>query len=327
MKIPYARIVAVLLAVVMMAPLFAGDLNVRATFRNPPPLDAALWLPDKQPDARIRYGEGSVVQFGDLRLPDLNAPAAGYPVVIFIHGGGWLADWTKDYSSRFVESLTREGFATWDLEFRRMGNAGGGYPGTFLDVAAGADHVRALAETYPLDVERVVAVGHSSGGHLALWLAGRKNLAASSHLHTENPLLLVGVVSLAGVNDLERSVELGNRKDVLDLLGAESQQAAEARFAETNPARLLPFGVPQALIVGTLDAEWRIAMTHEYAAASRLAGDEVHLDVLTGADHGDVVDAESPAVELVARVIGELLDEVRRQAAVKVAPNTVFERE
>ena len=278
-------------------------------FRNPSPLDTALWLPDTQPDARVRYAADSPLQFGDLRLPAGTPPAQGHPVVIFVHGGGWQADWTKDYTNRFVEALTRAGFATWDLEFRRMGNQGGGYPGTFLDVAAGADHLRTLAETYPLDLDRVVAVGHSSGGHLALWLAGRKNVPSSSPLHQADPLPLAGVVSLAGVNDLERSLELGNRTDVLQLLGVESRQEAGPRFAEANPASLLPFGIPQALIVGTGDAEWRIAMTREYAEAARAAGDPVQLDLPQDADHFDVIDPDGPAIGIVAEAVRTLLQE------------------
>jgi len=307
MKLPRLRTVAAVFGVSFMAPLFAEEVSAGKSFRNPSPLDTVLWLPDTQPDARIRYRTDSAVQFGDLRLPDSDSPSAGYPVAIFIHGGAWMADWTKDYSSRFVEALTQVGIATWDLEFRRMGNIGGGYPGTFLDVAAGADHLKNLVETYHLDLDRVVAVGHSSGGHLALWLAGRKNLPATSQLHVAAPLPLVGVVSLAGVNDLERSLELGNRTDVLDLIGAESQQAAGPRFAETNPGRLLPFGIPQALIVGTRDAKWRIAMTREYAAAAQAAGDTVDMELIEGADHFDVIDPEGPAVALVADVIKQLV--------------------
>jgi len=286
----------------LLNPLIAQD-KAENMFRNPSPLDTVEWLPKTQPGVRILYASESALQFGDLRLPAGAPPKSGFPVVIFVHGGAWLSDWNKNYSERFVESLAGKGFATWDLEFRRMGNSGGGYPGTFLDIAAGTDHLRILAKSYPLDLGRVVAVGHSSGGHLALWLAGRKNVPTASSLYTINPLPLAGVVSLAGVNDLERSLELGNRKDVLDLLDIESQQAAGNHFAETNPRRLLPFGIPQALIVGTLDAEWRIAMTREYAEAARATGDSVELTIPEGANHFDVVDPEGPAVAMVAEVI------------------------
>lgn len=302
-KPAWVRAVTLVIGIGSVLSLFGEDTNTATMFRHPSPMDTVEWLPETQPDARIRYGTESAMQFGDLRLPDGEFPPGGFPVAIFVHGGAWMSDWTKDYSSRFVEALTRAGIATWDLEFRRMGNSGGGYPGTLLDVAAGADHLMALAETYPLDINRVIAVGHSSGGHLALWLAGRKNLPTSSTLYVPNPLQLAGAVSLAGVNDLERSFELGNRTDVLQFLGVESQQAAGPRFAESNPARLLPFGIRQALIVGTRDAEWRIAMTREYAAAAQAAGDEVDLHEPEEADHFDVIDPEGPAVSMVAAII------------------------
>jgi acetyl esterase/lipase len=290
-------------------PLFGADVGAEKMFRNPAAFDTVEWLPNTQPDARIRYAPESSLQFGDLRIPDEPPPPGGFPVAIFIHGGAWRADWSKDYSSRFVEALTRAEIATWDLEFRRMGNRGGGYPGTFLDVGFAADYLRKLAETYPLNIGRAVAVGHSSGGHLALWLAGRKNLPATSSLYVVDPLPLTGVVSLAGVNDLEQSLELGKRTDVLELLGVDSQQAAGPRFAETNPRRLLPFGIPQVLIVGTRDNDWRIVMTPEYAETARAAGDEVDLELPEGADHVDVVDPEGPAVEMVAGVILALVSE------------------
>lgn len=297
------------LGLIPVVSLLAEDANAVMKFRNVTALDMALWMPDALPDARLRYADESPVQFGDLRIPAGEPPRDGHPVIIFVHGGGWLADWNKDYSERFVEALTKAGFATWDLEFRRIGNEGGSYPGTFLDVAAGTDHLRALAERYPLDLSRVVAVGHSSGGHLALWLAGRRNVPVSSPLHADHPLPLAGVVSLAGVNDLARSLALGNRTDTLELSGIESQSEAGARFAETDPARLLPFGIPQALIVGSLDAEWRIAMTRAYAEDARAAGDAVTVDVPEGANHFDVVDTQSPALEMVTAAIRAMISE------------------
>jgi len=302
------------IGLISVVPTSAEDASA-TKFRNVTALDMALWMPDALPHARLRYAEESPVQFGDLRLPSGQPPPDGYSVVIFVHGGGWLADWTKDYSERFVEALTKAGFATWDLEFRRMGNDGGGYPGTFLDVAAGTDHLRTLAGRYPLDLSRVVAMGHSSGGHLAVWLAGRKNLPFSSPLRTDQPLPLAGVVSLAGVNDLTRSLALGNRTDTLKLSGIESQNDAAVRFAETDPSRLLPFGLPQVLIVGSLDAEWRIAMTRAYAEDARTAGDAVTVYVPEGANHFDVVDAQSPALEMVTAAIWAMIGEPMSHAA------------
>jgi len=234
-------------------------------------------------------------------LPRTVPPPDGFPVVIFVHGGGWSADWTKDYAACFVEALTRAGLATWDLEFRRMGNRNGGYPETFRDVGLGADHLREAARSYPLDLGRVVAIGHSTGGHLALWLAGRRNLRSGSALFVPDPLPLKGVVSLGGVNDLELSLTLGNRTDVLTLLGVASAAEAVPLFAETSPPRLLPFGVPQVLVVGTLEEDWRVEMTRAYAAAAERSGDPVRLSIPEGIDHFDVMDPLGPAFALIAQ--------------------------
>jgi len=291
------------LVLCLIAPSLLPADTTATVFRNVTDLDMALWLPETLPDARLRYANDSPLQFGDLRVPAGTPPKGGFPVIVFVHGGGWKSDWNKDYGERFVEALTRAGFATWDLEFRRMGNDGGGYPGTFLDVANGTDHLRTLAKSYPLDLGHVVSIGHSSGGTLALWLAGRKNLPASSPLHMDDPLPLAGVVTLAGVNDLERSLAIGNRTDTLKLSGIEDPAKAEPRFGETNPARLLPFGIPQSLIVGGKDGPWRVTMTREYAETVRAAGDPVELAVPETANHFDVVDTESPVLEMVLTAV------------------------
>ncbi|MEM9305609.1 MAG: alpha/beta hydrolase, partial [Pseudomonadota bacterium] len=242
-----------------------------------------------------------------LWLPEGTAPADGHPVILFIHGGAWLSDWSKDYAESFCEQLTARGFAVWDLEYRRLGNRDGGYPGTFIDVGLGADHLRQLAERYPLDLDRVVAVGHSAGAHLALWLAGRHRIADGSVLHTAEPLPLAGVVSLAGVNSLEESLTEGGRTDILRLVDAESAKAAGPRFEETDPGRLLPLGVPQALIVGSMDNDWRIAMSRNYRDAAREAGDRVVLDIPEGANHFDVVDPEGPFPDRVTEAVRMML--------------------
>lgn len=270
---------------------------------------ATTWLPETQPDARIRYGSESPVQFADLRLPAGPAPEAGFPVVVFVHGGAWRAEYGTDYTAAFVERLTRAGLATWDLEFRRLGNAGGGYPGTFRDVAAGTDHLRELAKSQPLDLRRVVAVGHSSGGHLALWLAARGRLPVDSELASPDPLPLAAVVSLAGVNDLEQALTLGRRNDVLTLLGVDQLDQAAARLDAADPARLFPFGLPQVLLIGSQDNDWRIAMTADYAERARAAGDRVIHQLLDGANHFDIIDPHSGVAERVAGLVIELAPE------------------
>ena len=151
-------------------------------------------------DHRIQYGEHAFA-FGELRLPRGSGP---HPVVVVVHGGCWQSQYDLRYMSHLSAALSQAGIATWTLEYRRIGNAGGGWPGTFDDVARGTDYVRTLAQRFPLDLNRVVVAGHSAGGHLALWVAARRNLPRESPLFTANPLPLRGVVSLAGITDLRK---------------------------------------------------------------------------------------------------------------------------
>lgn len=286
----------------------AGESAEPHSFANVSYQETAAWKADTAPNARFVYGSDSAPQYADLRLPSSAAPPNGYPLIVFIHGGAWRSEWSKNYTEAFVEALTRQGFATWDLEFRRIGHRGGGYPGTFEDIADGADHLRVIAKSHPLDMDRVVAVGHSSGGHLALWLAGRHRLPESSGLYRAEPLALRGVISIAGVNDLELSYTLGGREDVLTLLGVDSSESGVGRFKETNPARLLPFGVPQTLMIGDLDSPWRLEMTQRYAENAMAAGDTTRVVIVPGANHMDVVDARSGFADSVAGEARRMLD-------------------
>lgn len=289
-----------------ISPVLSGELDEQLNFANVSYQESAAWFAKSAPDARFVYGN-SAPQHADLRLPLSAAPPNGYPVIVFIHGGAWRSEWSKNYTEAFVEALTQQGFATWDLEFRRIGHRTGGYPGTFEDVADGADHLRVIAEDYPLNLGRVIAVGHSSGGHLALWLAGRHRLPESSPLCRGEPLALEGVISIAGVNDLELSYTLGDRTDVLTLIGVDSLTSGTQRFSETNPARMLPFGVPQTLMIGDQDSQWRLKMTEQYAAQATAVGDTTKVIIVPGANHMDVVDSRTGFAKRVAREAREIL--------------------
>lgn len=121
-------------------------------------------------------------------------------MAVVVHGGCWLSIANNDYIDRVAERLTQAGWATWNLEFRRIDEPGGAWPGIFRDVAAGTDHLRSVAKDRPLDLDRVVTVGHSSGGHLALWLASRHRIPAGAELHDDDPLPIQGVVALGGAS-------------------------------------------------------------------------------------------------------------------------------
>jgi len=232
-----------------------------------------LQLPPPKADARIPYGKDQF-QFGDLRLPSGQGP---HPVAIFIHGGFWRAAYDLLHAGHLCAALTRAGFATWNLEYRRVGNPGGGWPGTFDDVLHGAGHVRALRQKYALDLNRTVAAGHSAGGHLVLWLAAQRAID------------LRGVASLAGVSDLRRAyaLQLGGGV-VTQLLGGTPSQVP-SRYAAASPKELLPISVPQRLVHGTDDNIVPFELSENFAQASKNA----HLVPLKGAGHFELIDPRS----------------------------------
>jgi acetyl esterase/lipase len=150
-------------------------------------------LPSKPPDTRIPYGKDDL-QFGELRLPKGKGP---FPVAVVIHGGCWVAKFASTQNTAALADALRDaGIATWNVEYRRADNAGGGWPGTFADIAAATDLVRTIAREHPLDLTRVVTVGHSAGGHLALWAAARSRLPKTSALYNASPLPFRGAVAL-----------------------------------------------------------------------------------------------------------------------------------
>ena len=272
---------------------------------TPPPVPSRdiLELPPPPADERLPDGEDPL-QFGDLRLPGGPGP---HPLVIFVHGGFWRAEYALDYFGHACAALAAEGIATWNIEYRRIGNPGGAWPGTFLDVANAADHARVLAEDYALDTDRIIAVGHSAGGHLALWLAGRNRIPEGNVLYTDNPLHLRAAISLGGVADLRQAWELGLGEGVArELLGGTPEEYPE-RFAATSPADLLPLGVRQILIHGELDVPVPYATCRGYAARAAASGDEVTFIGLPDTGHFEIVDPRAALWRHVRDAINEAL--------------------
>lgn len=260
-------------------------------------------LPQPPADRVVAYG-ADPQQVAELRLPRGGGPHA---VVILVHGGCWQAPWALDHVRALAAALTAEGWATWSLEYRRLGDPGGGWPGTLEDVARGADHLRAVAASHRLDLERVVALGHSAGGQLALWLAGRRRLAADSPLRGKAPLELRGVVALAGVTDLRAGAEGQVCGDAIaGLLGGPPAERAE-RVRQASPIELLPLGVAQRLVCGALDTLVPNELSRRYEAAARAAGDSVALELVPGAGHFELVDPASSAWPAVRGAVAALL--------------------
>jgi len=252
-------------------------------------------------DHRIAYGSNEF-QFGELRLPKGAGP---HPVVIVIHGGCWMSQYGLSYMSHLSAALTEVGVATWSIEYRRIGNQGGGWPGTFEDASRAADHLRTLAKSHPLDLNRVVAMGHSAGGHLALWLAARKHLPKDSPVYSPDPLPLRGVVSLAGITDL-RGAGTACDENVPQLMGGSAQENP-AIYNQASPIELLPLGIPSAIVQGDSDNIIPLAMPKDYAGAAKKKGDDAKLVVIEKAGHFEVVDPKSFAWEAVRNEVLALL--------------------
>jgi acetyl esterase/lipase len=247
-----------------------------------------LVAPAPPADERVVYGD-EPQQFGDLRLPHLSKGQRPYPVVLAIHGGFWRAGFDLIYMGHLCEGLRAAGVATWNVEYRRVGEPGGGWPGTFEDVARAADYLRPLAPRYDLDLTRVVTLGHSAGGHLALWLAARPRIPADGLLYTPAPLPVQASVSLAGVVDLREAYrrDLGDGA-VRELMGG-APDDYPARYATASPAALLPLGVPQGLVHGTDDDRVPYAFSRDYQALATTHGDDARLITLPDADHFSLV--------------------------------------
>jgi acetyl esterase/lipase len=252
-------------------------------------------------DHRIAYGKDEF-QFGELRLPKGAGP---HPVVIVIHGGCWLAQYGLSYMGHLTADLSEAGVAAWSIEYRRIGNAGGGWPGTFEDAARAADHLRELAKKYPLDLNRVVATGHSAGGHLALWLAARRNLPKDAPVYSSDPLPLIGVVSLAGITDL-RKTGTACDKEVLQLMGE------SANYKLASPIKLLPLKIKHAIVQGDADNIIPLAMATEYVAAAKKKGDDAKLVTIEKAGHFEVIDPKSFAWPMVKAEILAMLESGRQ---------------
>jgi acetyl esterase/lipase len=254
------------------------------------------------PSASIRYGEDQM-QVVDLWLPAGGGP---HPTVLMVHGGCWqteIAD--RRIMNWIADDLRKRGIAVWNIDYRGVDRPGGGYPGTFLDAATAADALREHASTYRLNLRRLVAVGHSAGGHLALWLAARPKLPAGSPLRTSNPIPIRTVVSLGGLPDLEEAARepgSGCGTEVIERLTG-------GRFADTSVPRLAPLGVRQVLINGMQDRIIPTAYAEGYARPMRAAGDDVRVRMIDRTGHVELV---SPGTAAWLATVKEIQNALRR---------------
>lgn len=243
--------------------------------------------PKVKADVRIAYGPAPA-QVVELFLPKGRGP---HPVVVLIHGGCYLAEYQGlPQTSGIAADLARRGFAVWNVEYRKLGEDGAGYPGTFLDVADAVDRLRTEAPKHRLDTKRVVAVGHSAGGHLALWAAARGRLPRTSPLWRADPLRIRAVVSLGGIGDLRGQADIFagacGPEPISRIIGLADRLEP---YADTSPAELLPSGARVVMIAGDLDHVMPPPTGQAYAERVRKAGDRAEAVAIPGASHFDVV--------------------------------------
>jgi len=253
--------------------------------------DSILTLTPPPADARVSYG-ADPNQFGDLRLPKGKTP---YPLVINIHGGFWRAKYDLAHAGHLCAALTAIGLATWNIEYRRVGDQGGGWPGTFEDVRNAYRFLPQLAKRYAIDINKVVVMGHSAGGQLALCLAAHETS-------------LKNVVPLAGVVDLQRAWDLHLSHDaVVEFLGGKPSDVPD-HYREADPMQLsVAHSTTQWLIHGAADFVVPSYFSRSYAQQKQARGEDVHYTEISTAGHYDLIDPHSQAWPKVQNTVLHLL--------------------
>lgn len=259
-----------------------------------PDAPSASATPAAAPQRRAYGSDPS--QFGEFTAPPGSDAARG--IVVVVHGGFWRSGFDLSLGRPLAAALARAGWATWNIEYRRLG-IGGGWTATFDDAALAVDHLTTIGSTR-LDMSRVYTLGHSAGGHLAAWLAARPGLPPGSP-GAAPTVRVAGVVSQAGVLDLIEGSRLGGGA-VEDLVGGRPSDVPE-RYAIASPAERVPLRVPSVCVHGTADGNVPISQSERFVARAVAAGDRAELVRVEGADHFDVIDVSTPAWKAAAAAL------------------------
>ncbi len=265
---------------------------------------ALLERPRPEPEATIAYGPDPM-QKADLWLPAGRGP---HRTVLMVHGGCWQTEIADRRIMNWIAAdLRKRGIAVWNIDYRGVDRTGGGYPGTFADAAAAADALRTHAGKHRLELSPLVAVGHSAGGHLALWLAARRSAAARapgpliprrSPLVAADPLPIDVVISLGGLPDLELAATppgSGCGTEVIEKLVGPPTLSSRNVYADTSVPRLAPLGVRQVLVNGLQDRIIPTFYAEDYARKMRVAGDTVEVRMIDRTGHVELIAPETAA--------------------------------
>jgi acetyl esterase/lipase len=278
----YHRLILALLTVLLSS----------QTIAEPMRLQDYLALAGPPPDARIAYGPAQS-QFAELFQP---AGAGPYPVVVLIHGGCWAHKYGGlTQVAAMGHTLANEGIAVWSIEYRGVDEDGGGFPGTYEDIAAALDKLKDQSSALDIDLTRLVAVGHSAGAQLAQWVAARQRISPASPLYAATPLPITAVIGLGTLPNLRdtRSIEHACGLDPIALTGT-PQPGRQDVLADTSPAAMLPSEARTVLINGELDTVAPPDLAARYAALARRAGNDVQTIVIPDTSHYDEVSTSSP---------------------------------
>lgn len=250
-------------------------------------------------DKSITYGSDPQ-QFAQLRFP---TKRGRFPLLFVIHGGFWRSEYDLSHMDHLCAALTEEGVVTANLEYRRIGNKGGGWPGTFQDVSLGCDRLLQLFSSDPrVDSKNVSVCGFSAGGHLALWLTGRHRVPESSIFRNNASNRITRSISLAGVSDLRTAWKQRLGNGVVEQLVGPPDKYPD-RYLAGSPIELLPTNAVQVLVHGTIDPIVPISQSELYVQKAKQLGDHPQFTKLDGYGHFELIDPESEAWPQVMEVI------------------------
>ena len=259
--------------------------------------DDILSIPPPPADVRVAYGPDPN-QFLDLRLPS-HGSKSSHPLVINIHGGYWRAKYSLDHAGHLCAALTAKGLATANLEYRRVGNEGGAWPESFADIRSAFSFLVQGAHKYNLDPQKIVVMGHSAGGQLALCLAAHESR-------------LMRAVSLAGVVDLQRAYQLHLSNDaVVEFLRGTPSEVPD-HYQEANPMQLSIPRAQQWLVHGSADDVVPVDFSRDYVAAKQKRKEDAHLLEIAAAGHFDVIDPRTPAWKEIEALVVRLVAQTAR---------------